>query len=291
MRCVVLLHGFAGSGASWDDVRCSLPSGDLVLSPDLYGHGGAAPLGEISSFECEVERLVKMVEAALDQRRLESSRRAGEPGRSSPDMGQASDETVIAGYSLGGRLALGVALRLAHRGAFASGRLVLIGTNPGLRNAQERRARREQDEAWASSIERLGVAAFLDCWRQQPLFSSQGSLEQEVLERQRLLGLGHDASALAAAMRVLGLADMPSHWDRLGQFTRPVDWVVGALDRKFRHLAMEAVTRCPRGRVITIENVGHNVLLEAPERLVAILTGEESAVRPHLVPAAHEHSR
>ena len=71
------------------------------------------------------------------------------------------DITVIAGYSMGGRLALRVALAHPERVE----RLVLVGTTPGIADDVERGARREADEALASELEDgLDLEAFARRW-------------------------------------------------------------------------------------------------------------------------------
>src|SRR5439155_9408893 len=84
---VVALHGFAGTGRTWDGV------GIDPIAPDLPGHGTAADVRPVS-FEVCVERV----------------------------LAAAPERFVLAGYSLGGRIALHVALAAPERVS----RLVLL---------------------------------------------------------------------------------------------------------------------------------------------------------------------
>ena len=77
---------------------------------------------------------------------------------------------TLAGYSMGGRIALHSALTL---GPEIVTRLVLIGASPGLADPAERAARRTADDALAARIETLTIEAFAAEWGAQPLFADQ----------------------------------------------------------------------------------------------------------------------
>ena len=78
----------------------------------------------------------------------------------------------VVGYSMGGRVALHLALGAPERVAA----LVLESASPGIADAAQRAARVKSDEALADDIERLGIEAFVDRWEAQPLFASQSRL-------------------------------------------------------------------------------------------------------------------
>ena len=75
---------------------------------------------------------------------------------------------VVAGYSMGGRLALYLALRFPERCAG----LILESASPGLESASERAARRAADESKAERLQSGDFEAFLRDWYAQPLFAS-----------------------------------------------------------------------------------------------------------------------
>lgn len=238
---LVLLHGFAGARAAWDEVVRRLPARLRAVPLAMVGH--EAPTEAADSFVGEVDRLAREIE-----------RLGGVP-------------CLLAGYSLGGRLALGLAVR--HQELF--GRVVLVGASPGLRGEDARRGRRASDQRWVRLLETEGLDAFLEAWQAQPLFASQASLpgEKRVLQERYRRSL--DAAALAQAMRVLGLAEMPSYWSELERLELPVDLVVGALDAKFHALADEMAELLPQCELHVVPEVGHNVVLEAPAAMAEIL--------------------
>lgn len=217
---LLLLHGFTQTGASWDGVRRALGGRYRALAPDL----GAGP------WEAELDRLETLV-----------------PGRH-----------VLAGYSMGGRLALALALRRPERVA----RLVLVSASPGLSDRDERARRREADEALAARIERIGAEAFAREWAAQPLFAGQPEAVAAAAHADRIR---RPAADHAAQLRGLGTGVMPPLWDRLGELAMPVVLVVGERDPKFREIAGRMAERLPDGRVVTVPGSGHAVALEEPE--------------------------
>src|SRR4051812_37974735 len=190
---LLLLHGFTQTGASWAGVLRALAGRSRALAPDL----GAGP------WEAELDRL----EALL----------AGGPGR--------EIAPVVAGYSMGGRLALALALRCPERVR----RLVLVSASPGLASAQERARRRAADAALADRIERVGLEAFAREWAAQPLFADQSAAVAALAHEDRLR---RTAAEHAAQLRGLGTGVMPPLWERLGELTMPVALVVGERDAK-----------------------------------------------------------
>ena len=173
----------------------------------------------------------------------------------------------LCGYSLGGRLALGLLIR--HPDLFAAA--TIIGANPGLSSEAERRARVLEDEKWAQLIETHGVEAFAERWAAQPLFASQRGLPPDVLGAQEEERRRHDPARLASAMRALGLGAMPSYVDALTRIRANVRYVAGELDTKFVALGRTMASRTPDATFDVVPGAGHNVVLESPEVLAACL--------------------
>jgi len=246
-RPVVLLHGFSGSGRAWGElIPTVLRERSELLVVDLPGHesrAGAIPLSRSPSdpsrfrFEAVLESLASL----LDRR-----------GISVADW---------VGYSMGGRLALGMAVSYPTR----VGRLVLESASPGIQTPPERVERQRQDRDLAAWIETQGVAAFVDRWLAQPLFASQARLPAAKREAARALRLEHSATGLAEALRGMGVGVQPSYWRQLGDLQADTLLLTGSLDAKFVALAKEMAKDIPRVRAITVEGVGHNLHLEAPE--------------------------
>jgi 2-succinyl-6-hydroxy-2,4-cyclohexadiene-1-carboxylate synthase len=169
------------------------------------------------------------------------------------------------GYSMGGRVALQVALRHPERVE----RLVLESASPGIDDPSERAQRRGADAALADSLLRDGIEAFADRWMAQPLFASQRRLAPALLARERSIRLANRPAGLAWALRGLGAGCQASLWARLGELAVPTLVVVGALDRKYLELGSTAAARMPRAVLEVVADAGHAVHLENPEDFLA----------------------
>ena len=173
----------------------------------------------------------------------------------------------LCGYSLGARVALGLLVK--HPELFS--RATLLSVHPGLQSLAERQARAAADERWVEILHQDGLAEFLQKWEQQPLFATQAALPAAVLAAQEAVRRRHSSKGLARSLRTLGLAHMPDYWPALPALTLPVRLVVGALDEKFTALADRAAEILPHAEVTRLPGVGHNVLLEAPDAVCALL--------------------
>jgi len=241
---LLLLHGFTGAPASYDGVRALLDERFDVICPALSGHAGQTFAG-VTRFEDELERLHLLLG---DARGL-----------------------VLCGYSLGARLALGLLAKAPERFAHAT----LIGVHPGLSDAAERAERLAADARWAAVLRDQGLAAFLERWSAQPLFSSQGRLPAQALQAQRALREAQDAEGLALALERFSLGNMPCYWPGLSALKTPITLAAGELDAKFVDIAQRALRELPNAKLLIAPGAGHNLLLERPDLVVRSLSTEE----------------
>lgn len=236
---LVLLHGFTGSAEAWGALATRLSQRFRTILFDLPGHG-RSPAPE----RPEAARLAQVADALV--RELD---RLGIP------------EAAWLGYSLGGRVALHVAL--AHPTRVR--RLVLESTSAGIGDPAERAARAAADEDLARSIERDGLASFVERWLAQPLFATQQSLPDEVRTRERARRLRGSAAGYAAALRAMGAGDQAPLWSRLPELRAPTLLLAGELDVKYAGLARAMAQRLPAARVEVTQGAGHTVHLERPD--------------------------
>lgn len=178
-------------------------------------------------------------------------------------IGIAGRRSIYAGYSMGGRLCLRLALDQPElvRG------LVLISTSPGIVDASERAARVVADELLAVSIERDGVDAFLERWLSQPMFASVPADAPGLSDRRRLT-----PDFLAACLRHLGTGTMEPMWHQLADLTMPVMLVTGRRDPKFTTIAQHMFERMHPGVTHVQLDGGHALPLEQPAVLGGLIT-------------------
>jgi 2-succinyl-6-hydroxy-2,4-cyclohexadiene-1-carboxylate synthase len=227
---LVLLHGFGATHRAWDGVLEHVDAERYrALALDLPGHGASAALEAPPTFAACVAHV----------------------------LGAAPGRFTLCGYSMGGRVALHVALA-AHARAQ---RLVLIACDPGIEDERERAARRVADERVARELEQDGIEAFSARWNVQPLFASDPPRVRALARKDQLR---NDPHALAAALRGLGAGTMEPLWGRLPELTMPVTFIAGERDAKFTAIGRrvsDAVSDC---RLVVLRGGGHRLPLEDP---------------------------
>lgn len=240
MRTLVLIHGFLGSPTSWREVERHLPEVDAIHGIALPGHG----LPPSRSLAEDFDAYVKALACSLEEK--------------------AAAGAVLAGYSMGARVALHLALRIPHRIRAA----LLLGVDPGLDDAFQREERRRWEEGLQATLRTQGLERFVASWETLPLFASQRELSPDAQERQRRIRLEHDPIALAASLDVLGLGRMPSAWPALlGLRSPPLRVLAGAQDAKFTAIGRRIAALAPASTFEEVPGAGHNLILEAPERV------------------------
>lgn len=226
---LVLLHGFTQTGSSWAPVVEGLvPTGRGVVTVDLPGHGRSSP---------ELDGVDLATSSAL--------------------VAATTGRAVYVGYSMGGR----VALRLALDRPELVEAIVLIGATAGISDDAERSERRASDELLAGRIESIGTAAFVDEWMTGPLFRGLEPTDADLTARR-----ANRPEGLAASLRHAGTATMdPPWWDDLPAIRMPVLAVHGELDTKFALLARRMVDAIGSNATrAEIPGVGHAAHLEDP---------------------------
>lgn len=233
---VVLLHGFAGTGRAWDPVVARLdPERYTALAPDLRGHGAARDARPVSFAACVADVLAA-----------------------------APDRFDLCGYSMGGRIALHVALAAPERVE----RLLLVATTAGIEDAAARAARRADDEALAAFAGTATIEQFADRWAAQPLFAGT---PPDAARLWRADLLRNDPRALAAALRGVGSGAMAPLWERLGELTMSATVLVGERDAKFVALGERLAGALPGAELVVVPGAGHGLPREAPDAIVAVL--------------------
>ena len=243
LPAILFLHGFMGSGADWASEISALDEQFHCVALDLAGHGSSLGLPPDAY---TIEGTTRALLDLLDELGI--------------------TRAVLVGYSMGGRIALYLALRHPER---CSG-LFLQSASPGIEEPAERLARRKADEERARRLESGDLASFLEAWYRQPLFASlarrEGLLRETIEARMR-----NDRGELARSLRSLGTGNQPSLWEELGALQVPALAVAGDLDERYAGISTRMASLSPRIRAAVVPGAGHNVHLESPEAYLALL--------------------
>lgn len=232
-QTVVMLHGFTQTGRCLGPVADGLGEHREVLTPDLPGHGDAAQLGHLS---CP---------AIADH------------------LAERCGPAHWIGYSLGGRIALHVAL--THPESVHS--LVLIGATAGIEDPSARERRRQLDLERAAEVEQLGVAEFTGRWLAMDMFAGLPERAHFISER-----LTNTSAGLAGSLRNAGTGSMEPLWENLRDLQMPVLLLSGERDASFTETAvrMDALIG-DNAMALTVPGAGHAAHLEAPEPTLGLI--------------------
>ena len=240
---VTLLHGFTLSGRNWRELIAKTPARWMWIAPDLRGHGDTRTAPRAP---CTMEACTSDLRMLWDHLGIERSH--------------------LVGYSMGGRLALHVAVRLPERVRS----LLTISSHAGL-DEQARAGRRQGDEALAERIERYGVEPFVNYWQAQPLFAGLERRGAAYAAQVRALRLANRPDGLAASLRGMGAGAMEPLWDDLGGITIPCTFVAGEDDPVYTTAARRLAGAVPGARLEVVERSGHAVHMQRPAPMARIL--------------------
>ncbi len=241
---VLLIHGHTMDRRIWDPVMPGLRATDLrVLRPDLRGHG----LSARPDFGYHVSHHASDMVAVLDDAGIDSA-------------------TVI-GYSIGG----GVALEMALTSPGRVRGLVLM--SPVMPDRPFEAAFMENLRDVARMARSEGIeAAMLGPWASNPLFEFSFS-KADVREAAMAINRDFPGAEYLATQR----DRIEREWtvpERLPEID--VSTVVIAGDREtpgFRAYAEEAAEGIPGARIEFYENCGHLLPLEEPDRVAQTIIG------------------
>jgi 2-succinyl-6-hydroxy-2,4-cyclohexadiene-1-carboxylate synthase len=233
---VVLLHGFAGTRHGWDLVAGRLDRERYrPLALDLRGHGDARETRPITFDDMAAD-----VAAAAPER------------------------FVLCGYSLGGRVALHVALAHPERVE----RLVLVASTAGIDDPALRAERRTADEELAATIERGTPEDFAERWMRQPLFAGTPAA---AARRWRDDLLRNDPACLADVLRGVGAGAMAPLWDRLHELRMPATILAGERDGRYAAIGRRLAASIGDARLLIVPGAGHGLPREAPQAVAAAI--------------------
>lgn len=236
MLPLVLLHGWGTHAGVWAEVIARLELGHAVVAPDFPGDGAAGP---------------RTVDGAIDQL-----------------AAMAPERCVVAGWSLGGQLALAWALRFPQQVA----RLVLIATTPRFVSAPD----------WPHGMDAATLAGFAGELSADPaatlrrflLLETQGDTEARGVARRLEAALAArpaaDSDVLARTLGWLRDTDLRA---ALPDIQQPTLVLHGNRDRITPFAAGEYLARhLPRAQLEMFDGAAHAPFVSDPEAVCRLFT-------------------
>jgi len=233
---LALVHGVGNRLEVWDGVIAALGAGWRILRYDMRGHG----LSDKPEGPYTLADFVADLDGLLAAHRIERCH--------------------LAGFSLGGLVAQGMALAQGAR----LDRLILLSTVAG-RTAQERArvaTRLALVEAGDASVyfESSVARWYTDEFRAR---------HPEIIAEQAARHRENDPKAYAAAYRVLAESDLA---ERLHEIRAPTLIATGEHDQGSNvRMARLMHERIEGSELVILPGLRHSVLIEAPERVAAMM--------------------
>ena len=216
---IVFIHGFLGSSRDWRTVINLLPNSFAIDIPTT------------DSWSETVDRLNREIPSG----------------------------SIVCGYSMGARLALGCVLSQPER--FRG--LVFVSGNPGIANA-ERKNRLRHDLKMADEITTINIDTFLKKWYQQTVFSGlEPDFLTTLIESKKQI----DVQRQAILLTTNSIANQPDYWPRLSQLDLPTILLAGSRDKKYVSICQKMADDIPNCECEIVSNCGHIVHFEQAELL------------------------
>ncbi len=241
---VLLIHGHTMDRRIWDPVMPGLRAKDLrVVRPDLRGHG----LSTRPDFGYHLSHHASDMAAVLDDAGI--------------------DSVTLVGYSIGGGVALEMALTLPDR---LSGLVLMSPVMPD-RPFEAAFMDNLREVARVTRIEGI-EAAMVGPWASNPLFEFSFS-KPGIREAAMVINRDFPGAEYLATQRDRIDRDWTAP-DRLSEIDVPTAVIVGACETPgFRAYAEEAARGIPGARIEFFESCGHLLPLEEPDRVVQTIIG------------------
>lgn len=231
---LVLIHGFGGDAAGWGFIQGAIAADQDVIAVDLPGHGNSEKTVRDGSLDAQADAVIAFLDAL------------------------GIDKAHLAGHSMGGGIAIGIALKSPDRVASLT-LLAPVGLGDGINTDYLKgfvAARKRRD------VETVLRQLFVDETLVTP------ALAEEIIRYKRLDGAQPALETLLAAL-LNGQAQRAQYRDKLGAIKVPVSVIWGAQDRI---IPPEHAVGLPASvRVETLAGSGHMPQVEAADQVNKIL--------------------
>ncbi len=228
---LLLLHGFMSSSADFHPALPTLTQHFHCICVDLPGHG-QTPITD-DGFVRIAEQLAELV----------------------------TDCSYLCGYSLGGRLALYLALNYPDRWQ----KVILESASFGLPTTQARQQRQQQDATIARKLCQpdLDFTAFIQHWYRQSVFT--GIHDHRNFSELIASRLNNNPLSLARSLETMGLGQQPYLGELLKTNETPLLILVGEQDTRFVAIGQQMASLCQETQLVTVPNCSHNIHFQQPD--------------------------
>lgn len=238
---VLFIHGFMGNSNDWNFLAEKLDTNFTLYAVDLIGHGNSSCPDEEDHYS------YKSINSQLISILIKLNLK----------------KVVIAGYSMGGRAALGFAVENPN---LVEG-LIMESATAGIENNNERIKRIKADKQLSENIRTGSIKSFLENWYENKLFASLTKYP-ELLKNEITIKTKNNPIGIANCVAGFSPGKMPSYWDKICGINIPVLLIAGKLDEKYVHTNNKMNNLFPNSELKIIKGAGHNTHLEKPVEFI-----------------------
>lgn len=238
---LLMLHGFMGDHRAFDHLVDELCDFCNPIALDLLGYGQSSKPTDANRYD--EEKQISDICNVLAQLKI--------------------DETFLFGYSMGGRLALKIAIEnpYHYKG------LLLESTTCGISDPQKRGERQQLDARWANEIQN-NFNGFLSEWKELNLFQSPAAIDNSLVQKYWQMQSEQFPDALAASLYGFGTGSMTPVCNKLSQIELPVLLLAGSADQKYQRINRYLVNQFLNATFSSIE-AGHRTHLDNPSAFIS----------------------
>ena len=239
-KTIIFLHGFTGDKDDFKKIGIPLIDKFNLLFIDLPGHGKTS----LKQFNSLIDIFLKL----------------------SQFIKIFTDSPILYGYSMGGRIALEIALHYIKPKA-----LILESAGLGLYDKYERSERLKNDQILASKIKSSDTDSFLDSWYKNPIFYHYNKTDTYNDDIRKKLNATTNEWHLA--VEVFSPSHFPlleSNLSDLSNSNFPILYLCGEKDEKF--LKNAELLKTINIDTFIVRNTGHNPHKTHPSEITQYLS-------------------
>lgn len=171
---------------------------------------------------------------------------------------------VLAGYSLGGRLAMHALIRHPRTWSEA----VIISSHTGLDDIDLKEKRLANDRLWSIRFMQDSWESLMSDWNQNGALKSSRPMQRNERDYSR--------EFLSKAMDTWSLGRQDNLKPLIEELETPITWLAGEKDTSFCQIAQSIKFRNPKSHAMIIPDSGHRILHDNPQTIRNAFTWKHS---------------